>query len=108
MYNTRVKRRDDTSAAAAVASYLFCKRAFGVSELRPDKDGELCCCEYSRNIDPRAGVEMFELIDPRRICSGNTGESIHVRGVSFLNRISIIRFSLNTLRESPTELYLVS
>lgn len=31
---------------------------------------------------------------------GSPGESIHVRGVSFLNRISIIRSSLNTLRES--------
>lgn len=45
-----VKRRNDASIAAA-ASHLLCKRAFGVSELRPDKNGELCC-EYSRNIDP--------------------------------------------------------
>lgn len=48
-----VKRRDDTSAAAA-ASHLFCKRAFGVSELRPDKDGELCC-EYTRAVSTRVG-----------------------------------------------------
>lgn len=48
MYNAGLK---GGMTQVSAASHLLCKRAFGVSELRSDKNGELCC-EYSRNIDP--------------------------------------------------------
>lgn len=82
-----LKRQDNTSTGAA--PHLLSKRTlcYQVSRIRTAK----LCYEHSRGIDPR---ELpCELIDPRYLY-GRTGESIHVRGVSFLNRISIIRSSL--------------
>lgn len=79
-YMRGVKKRDGINTSAA-APHLLSKRACWVLSSFADKDARAeLCCRHSRGIDPRS---LFAV--------RGTGEFIHMRGVSFLNRISIIR-----------------